>query len=178
MTQPKGAELLRAAAKVLRADFQRIRQTIPHAGEKGLEKADVTPMDEVVHTSPLIVTTTRGIVFAYDSAITLKRAWEVLSEFNAKVHSDLWIDEVVILDKGSISYMVHSLHRGFVAGYGKATKKVMITPVFVVPIVTEQGEYTLSHFMVNLSGHLTFYRRKSAVPFKFLADPERKVKIG
>src|SRR2546425_798666 len=37
MTQPKGAELLRAAAKVLRADFQRIRQSIPHAGEKGRE---------------------------------------------------------------------------------------------------------------------------------------------
>jgi hypothetical protein len=266
VTQPRGAELLRAAAKVLRADFERIRQTVPHSGERGLEtellfnqflnehlpkrfsatrgfvvdtdgemspqldsivydrldaltfkggeqnlivphdnvaavvqvksrldgkelksaaeniaavkrleKADVTPMDEVVRASPLIVTTTRGIVFAYDSAITLERAGEVLGEINTKIHSDLWIDELVVLDKGTISYAMQGLSGGLIGGYNKANKKVLNTPIIVVPVIAEQGEYTLSQFMVNLSGHLTIYRRKNILPFKFLADPDRKV---
>jgi len=266
VTQPKGAELLAAAAKLLRAEFEAIRQTIPNAGEKGLEteilfnrflndhlpkrfgatrgfvvdtegamspqldtiiydrldaltfkrgeqnlivphdnvaavvqvksrldakelqsaakniaavkrleKADVTPMDEVVRASPLIVTTTRGIVFAYDSVITLERAGEVLGEINTTIHSDLWIDELVVLDKGTISYAMQGLSGGLVGGYNKANKKVLNTPIIVVPVITEQGAYTLSQFMVNLSGHLTFYRRKNILPFSFFADPDRKV---
>lgn len=261
--EPKGSELLAAASRKLRADFNYRRETNPHAGEKGrefedlvieflnnhlpkrfhasrgfvvdstgsmtghtdvilydqldafvfradaenliipndntaavlevkttldaaaienaaqkiedakaLKKLEIAPAQGSEGDGGLVLTRTRGILFAFDTAITPDTAWKHLAAENDRRNSDLWIDEIVVLDKWHISYGFQPPHLGVQGMYGgKASLGVPVPAIYIVPLVSEKGETTLSEFMVRLTGHLTHFQRRPGLPFSFFVSP-------
>jgi hypothetical protein len=116
----------------------------------------------------LITTKTLGIVFAYESKTTLETLAENLKEINKEIPSDHWVDLVVILDKGVISYTIQLPFSKEFPGWfaGSASKDFPVPPFYIHLVKEELGELTLNRFFVYLTSHLTFYRKRSSVVFE------------
>jgi hypothetical protein len=260
MEMPKGAELLAQAGKRLRANFESIREGIPHSGERGRETQDAlmkflnahlpkrytstsgfiidsrntvsrhldaivydqldalafspaegtliipndnvaavlevkstlskaeleAAADQIAHVKALVklppqpsdaplaegglqLTATRGIVFGYSSATSIDSLAANLEEINAASDSDLWIDEIAILDRGCISYAMSVPVSGARMLYGgKASPNAIPFPTYVVLEVSSSPEAVLPSFMARLTSHLTHYRRRPGVRLDML----------
>jgi len=132
---------------------------------KKLSKTPITNIDQPVTFSTLITTKTLGIVFAYDSTTSLETLAINLREINENIPSNQWIDIVVIIDKGIIGYTVQNPFEEDFIGYfgGEATSDFSVFPIYLHLVKEDLGELTLNRFLVNLMGHLTFYRKRSSV---------------
>jgi hypothetical protein len=144
---------------------------------KSLKKLGPPPSTGLGQDDGLVVTRTRGILFAFETAISPETAWTHLAALNEQRHSDLWLDEVVVLDKWHISYAFQPPYLGVQGMFGgKASLDVSTPALYIVPVVAERGETTLSEFMVRLTGHLTFYQRRPGLPFSFFIAENKKLK--
>ncbi len=130
---------------------------------KGLAKAPELPTDYADPNSRIQLTGTRGIVFAYSAATSLESLYANLREINATTDSDQWIDEIVVLGVGSISYRVtFPISRATTEFGGKTSGAAQLFPVFVSPAIQSSPDFVLATFMQRLGGHLSHYRRRPA----------------
>lgn len=145
------------------------------ASVKKLRKTPITNVDQPVTFSSLITTRTLGVVFAYDSKTSLETLAENLCEINVGIPSDHWIDLVVVLDKGIIGYMLQFPFSQNLPGWfaGAATKDFPVFPIYIHLVKEDLAELTLNRFFVNLTAHLTFYRKRAAIPFDSIMGKQK-----
>jgi hypothetical protein len=140
------------------------------ASVKSIKPSPIGGADQPVTFSNLINSGTLGCVFAFDSYTTLQTLAENLSEINSASHSDLWIDLVVVLDKGLVGYALQKImHKSFIGWVGgPSTDDFLIPPFYVHLAHISHGEKTLNQFFLRLMAHLTFFRKISAIDFDAL----------
>lgn len=144
------------------------------ASVKALKRSPLSSVDQPVTLSRFVMTRPLGIVFAYDATTSLDTLAENLAAINESYPSDHWIDLVVVLDKGVVGYSVQMIFTPDLGGWhgGPAVENFMVPPFYVHLTREELGDLTLNRFFVSLTGHLTFYRRRSAVRFSSLLGEE------
>lgn len=140
------------------------------ASVKSLSKSPLSNVDQPVTMSTFIATQTLGVVFAHDSQTSLETLSENLLELNASYPTNQWIDLVVVLDKGIITYALQKLFEDKLAGwFSKATvHDFMIPPHFIHLVKEENAELALNKFFFHLVNHLAFFRKRSTVTFESL----------
>ena len=155
-------ELRDTASKI--ADVKRIKAT-PLCG-----------VDQPVTFSDIITTSVLGCVFAFDSYTSLETLSENLKEINSQQSdTSLWIDLVVVLDKGCISYALQPIFQRDFIGWlaGSSGNDFAVPPLYVHLVQSEFGDRTLNHFFVRLITHLTFFRKISGVDLMTLFRASR-----
>jgi len=137
------------------------------ASVKQIKAAPITNVDQPVTLSDLIMTSTLECVFAFDSYTTLDTLADNLREINSEYDSHNWIDLVVVLDQGFISYAIQMPFGQHLPGWlgGSSVDNFAIPPYYVHLALCRAGQSTLNHFFVKLMAQLTFFRRRSTVDF-------------
>jgi hypothetical protein len=112
-----------------------------------------------------------GVVFAYTSETTLKTLAKNLKEINQSLPKNQWIDLVVVLDKGIISYIPkipgENPSRGVVM-MPEATNDFKIPAWYVHLCIFEEPEHALHYFFIHLMSSIAFFRRRIPLPFDSL----------
>lgn len=144
---------------------------------KSLKKSPFSDLDQRSTGSQLATVETLGIIFGFDSDISLETLASHLKELNKSYPSNLWPDMVVVLDKGVIEYWVswpgESNLAGELANSGSAG--FPIPPFYVHLTVLNDGNYSLNRFFNRLLSQLTFYpRRPGTVPFDIILEGTTK----
>lgn len=114
---------------------------------------------------------TLGIVFGFDSDLSLDTIASHLKELNNSYPSNLWPDMAVVLDKGVIEYWVSFPGESRLVGElaNSCDEGFPIPPFFAHLTSLQDGKYSLNRFFNRLLSQLTFYpRRPSTVPFDII----------
>jgi len=136
---------------------------------KSLKKTEVTNVDQPVTLGELTIITTMGVVFAFNSSSSLKTLSENMLEINKEIPSNRWIDLIVVLDVGIITYGMKQPLSSKIARYGGLTGNESVpVPYYVQLMASGSGEETINEFYLHLLSHLTFFRKRSSVDFKSL----------
>ncbi|MFV8258303.1 DUF6602 domain-containing protein [Bdellovibrio bacteriovorus] len=146
------------------------------AAAKKINPTPINGFDQPVNFANLVNTSILGCVFAYESATTLETLAENLKEISAEIDSNHWIDMVVVLDKGIISYVIqYPMGKEFPGWFGGALSDgVVVPPVYVHLVTEETASLSLNHFYVRLMSHLSIYRQRSSVPFDAALGKEQR----
>jgi hypothetical protein len=107
------------------------------------------------------------LVFAFDAYTSLETLSENLRDINTRYDSRSWIDIIMVLDKGVISYVVQQPFDQRAVGWfgGSAVPNPIVPPYYVILVRNEVGAMALNHFYVRLMSHLTFFRQRSTIDF-------------
>jgi hypothetical protein len=137
------------------------------AGIKALKATPICGADQPVTFSEIITTHVLGCVFAFDSYTSMETLAENLKEINSERDASLWIDVVVVLDKGSTGYSLQPIFQQDSIGWlgGSLDANFMIPPLYVHLVQSEEGERALHHFFMQLMTHLAFFRKISGIDF-------------
>jgi len=156
------AELIDAAQKISRV--------------KSLKKSPIGNVDQRVTMSDVVVTKTTGIVFAYSSATTLETLANNLAEINKGIPFNKWIDKIIVLDKGLITYYVKSP-----MGMGIFGEISSISPDAKWPLpyylnitIVPDCKKSINELYAYVMHHLTFFRKKSSVDTTVITGKEGK----
>lgn len=145
------------------------------ASVKSLHRTELTNMDQPVNFTNFITNTSLGIVFAYDSKTTLKTLAKNLKEINKKMPRAHWVDVVVVLGKGMIGYCSKLPGEDKAALMLPETSKDFIIPPFYVYLsIFDDANYALNRFFLNLMSVLTFFRKRTSIPFSNLLKGSNK----
>lgn len=142
---------------------------------KKLRKTPINEADQPGTFSSTLITKTLGIVFAYDSVTSLKTLSLNLAEINEEYPWDEWIDMVVVLDKGIISYVFQMPYSMEVPGLIGGMEGDFPTPPFYVHLMADDsGDMALNRFFLYLMTHLTFFRRRSTLRIDSMLENQAK----
>jgi hypothetical protein len=136
------------------------------AGVKTIKATPICGADQPVTFSDIITTNVLGCVFAFDSYTSMEALAENLKEINGSQDSSLWVDLVVVLDKGYIGYAFQSIFQKDLIGWTGGSSggdDFMIPPLYLHLVQSNTGEQALHHFFMRLMTHLTFFRKISGV---------------
>jgi hypothetical protein len=135
------------------------------ADVKTIKATPICGADQPVTFSAIITTNVLGCVFAFDSYTSMETLAENLKEINSAQDSSLWVDLVVVLDKGYTGYALQPIFQQDFIGWlgGSLDDDFMIPPLYVHLVQSEMGERALNHFFVRLMTHLAFFRKISGV---------------
>lgn len=162
------AAVIEVKSNLTKKELQDAAQKI--ASVKSLKRTPVTNIDQPVTFSDLIINTSLGIVFAYESQTSLITLAENLKEINAEMPRAHWIDAVVVLDKGMISYCTifpgEEGSRGLIMP--EASEDFMIPACYVHLSIFEDAPYALNRFFINLMSVLAFFRKRTSIPLNGL----------
>ncbi len=160
------AELIDAAQKISRV--------------KSLKKSPIGNVDQQVTMSDVVVTKTTGIVFAYSSTTSLETLANNLAEINKDIPFNEWIDEIIVLDKGLITYYVQSpIGKGIFGTISSISPDaVWPLPYYLSITIIPDCEKTINELYAYIMHHLTFFRKRSSVDTTAITGKEGKpVKI-
>jgi len=127
------------------------------ADVKAIKATPICGADQPVTFSAIISTNVLGCVFAFDSYTSMETLAENLKEINSAQDSSLWVDLVVVLDKGYTGYALQPIFQQDFIGWlaGSLDDDFMIPPLYVHLVQSEMGERALNHFFVwNIQGVL------------------------
>jgi hypothetical protein len=131
-------------------------------------------MDQVSTGSHLSTVETLGVIFGFDSKISLQTLATHLKELNNSHTSNLWPDMVVILDKGLLNYWVSFPGESSLSAelYNSCLEEGYPIPPFYIHLtIVNDCEYALNRFFNRLLSQLTFFaRRPSTVPFDIVLE--------
>jgi len=132
---------------------------------KNLNKTPITNVDQEVTKGGLTITQSLGVVFAYTSSTSLETLSENLVEINKDIDAYCWVDLVVVLDKGIISYAVKQPLNPSISGSfgGIPCPNPIPIPYYITLGKLELGENTINEFLTRMLSHLTFFRKRSSV---------------
>ena len=107
--------------------------------------------DQPVTFSDIITTNVLGCVFAFDSYTSMETLAENLKEINSSQDASLWVDLVVVLDKGCTGYALQPIFQKEFIGWlgGSLGDDFLIPPLYVHLVHLEEGERTLHHFFMR-----------------------------
>ncbi len=166
------AAVIEVKSKINKGELSDAAEKI--ASVKRIKASPITNVDQPVTFSDMIMTTTLGVVFAFDSYTSLTTLAENLKEINSNFDSSNWIDLVVVLDRGFIGYSVQFPFGQFFPGWsgGPTTEDFKVPPFYIHLVKHESGNLTLNHFFVKLMSHLTFFRKRSSIDFGSVLGPD------
>lgn len=135
------------------------------ASVKRLRKSRVAAFERDPAGSVPTMTTTLGIVFAYQAATSLETLAENMASANASRPTQEWADMVAVLDEGVIGYMMQMPFGGGVSGFagGSCDPDFAIPPWYVHLVIEKLGDLTLNRMFLRLMHHLAFYRTRSGL---------------
>ncbi len=135
------------------------------ASVKRLKRTPVSNADQPVTFSELIVSSSYGIVFAYDSETSLISLAENLKEINKTKPRSEWIDIIVVLGKGVITYSVQFPGEIGFRGLMMPVASEGFSPpaIYVHLIISNDGKYALNRLFGTLVTTLSFFRKKTAI---------------
>ena len=139
------------------------------ASVKRLKKPPLGNVDMTSTPSGLDVTGTMGVIFGFDSDVSLETLAEHAAELNSKYESSLWPDVIVSLDQGVITYAVQWPGQDLMAATlgtrpSPGEGRYYPPPWFVHLLVHEDGELTLNRFFLLLLMQLAFYPHRHGTP--------------
>lgn len=141
------------------------------ASVKKLKRSPISNQDQHVNFSNFISINCLGVVFAYTSETTLKTLAKNLKEINQSLPKSQWIDLVVVLGKGIISYVPKipgENHSRAVVMMPEATDDFKIPAWYVHLCIFEEPEHALHYFFIHLMSSIAFFRRRIPLPFDSL----------
>jgi hypothetical protein len=99
-----------------------------------------------------------------------------MRELNEQRDSKEWIDLVVVLGKGNLSYAVQMpFGKDLPGGFGGPTEdSFAIVPIYVHLTKSEDADLALNHFFLRLMSHLAFFRKRTTLDFEGVLGPDRK----
>jgi hypothetical protein len=152
---------------------------------KKLMKDQLSDLDSNPTSGPATTTTTMGIVFAFSAETLLNTLAENMAELNAQYQSSQWPDLIVVLDTGTINYLV-----AYPGTKGNLPGSMMTTPDprhlgyapppwYVQLCTNEDGQFALNRMFMLLMTHLTVYPyRKVSPPFEtLLGDASKQARM-
>ncbi len=133
---------------------------------KQLAKRPLTDMDRTATGSHLSTLGTLGVIFGFDSEISLEKLAEHAVELNSQYESNLWPDMIVVLDEGIVSYAYSFPGETTMAAMWAPPldKEFVIPPMYVSLFIYPDKEFTLNRFFLMLLSHLTFYPYRVSTP--------------
>lgn len=140
---------------------------------KSLKKTPFSDLDQKPTGSQFANVSTLGIIFGFDSDLSLDTIASHLKELNKSYPSNLWPDMVILLDKGVVEYWVSFPGESKLAGElaNSCDEGFPIPPFYVHLTALYDGKYSLNRFFNRLLSQLTFYpRRPSTVPFDIILE--------
>ena len=140
---------------------------------KKLSKTPKTSMDQKATGSDLTTVGTLGIVFGFDTDISLEALANEAKDLNKSYESRLWPNMIAVLDKGVINYALSFPGEENLSGElaPPCDENFKVPPFYIHLAILEDKEYTLNRFFTSLLSHLTFYpHRPSMVPFNVMME--------
>ena len=147
---------------------------------KSLKKSPISNVDQQVTMTEVVVTKTTGIVFAYSSTTTLETLANNLADINKDIPFNEWIDEIIVLDKGLITYYVKSpMGKGVFGTISSISPDAKWPlPYYLSISIIPDCDKSINEFYAYIMHHLTFFRKRSSVDTTVITGKEGKpVKI-
>lgn len=143
---------------------------------KAMKVSPISNLDQK-HEHGIILDRPMTCVFAFDSYTSLDALAENLEELNRELPSELWVDMVVVLNKGVLSYAGQLPHASQLLGNwgGPTADMKSVAPVFVHLIRRDDSEFALNHFFSHLISHLAFFRQRAAIEFEGMVPSSGQV---
>jgi hypothetical protein len=167
------AAVIQVKSKLSKAELKDAAENI--ASVKKLQRSPITNLDQPVNFSNFIVNNSLGVVFAYDSKTSLKALAKNLKEINKKLPRAQWIDVVVVLGKGMLSYcMQFPGEKKYNNMMPEASADFSVPACYVHLCLFEDSKYALNRFFMHLMSVLSFYRKRTALPFESILGGAEK----
>lgn len=146
------------------------------ASVKAMRPSPISELDQPATSNRMIMANTLGVVFAYESYTSMDALAENLREINEQYDSKEWIDLVVVLGKGILSYAVQiPFGRNFQGWFGGPTDdEFLVSAIYVHLTKNEDKSLVLNHFYLKLISHLAFFRNRTTLDFDGLLGREEK----
>jgi hypothetical protein len=158
------ASVIEVKSKLTKAELEDAAEKI--ASVKKLQRTPITNLDQPVNFSNFIINNSLGVVFAYDSKTSLKALAKNLKEINKKLPRAQWIDAVVVLGKGMLSYGVRFPGaEKYNSMMPEASADFSVPACYVHLCLFDDSKYALNRFFMHLMSVLSFYRKRTALPF-------------
>lgn len=140
------------------------------ASVKTLEKSRIGVMDRPTTRSGLDTVGTMGVIFGFDSDLSLGTLAKHARELNSQYESYYWPDMIVVLDKGVVTYAVkwpgsdNPLAGAMSPQHPKGHDLVNPPPWFVSLVEYREEKRALNRFFITLLAHLSLYPNRFGVP--------------
>lgn len=157
------AAVIEVKAKLNKSELEDAAKKV--ASVKSLKRTPVTNIDQPVTFSDLIISASLGVVFAFDSETSLRTLADNLKAINKGLPRAHWIDVIVVLGKGMISYCMKlpgEDRTGLVMP--EASEDFIIPPCYIHLSVFEDAPYALNGFFISLMSVLAFFRKRTTIP--------------
>jgi hypothetical protein len=143
------------------------------ASVKKLKRSPISNQDQQVNFSNRISIAGLGVVFAYTSDTTLKTLAKNLREINQSHPKSQWIDLIVVLGKGIISYVPqipgeNNLRGVMMMPEAPDDLKTPALCLYVHLCIFEEPEHALHYFFMYLMSYIGFFRKRISPPFNSL----------
>ena len=161
------AAVIEVKAKLNKSELEDAAKKV--ASVKSLKRTPVTNIDQPVTFSDLIISTSLGVVFAFDSETSLRTLADNLKAVNRDLPRAHWIDVIVVLGKGMISYCMKfpgEDRTGLIMP--EASEDFIIPPCYIHLSVFEDVPYALNGFFISLMSVLAFFRKRTTIPMNDL----------
>lgn len=137
---------------------------------KKLRRNPISGIDQPVTFSDLILNSSYGVIFAFDSETTLETLATNLRDINHQLPQSQWTDIVVILKKGIINYSLQFPGNKSMMGQmmPPASEDFTPPPYYIHLAISEDRDYALNRFFGSLVAQLTFYRKKTSISLENL----------
>lgn len=170
------ASVIEVKSKLTKDELEDAAEKI--ASVKKLQRNPITNLDQPVNFSNFIFNNCLGVVFAYDSKTSLKTLAKNLKEINKKLPRALWIDAIVVLGKGMISYGVQFPGaKNYNIMMPEASSDFNVPACYVHLCLFEDAKYALNRFFVSLMSVLSSYRKRTALSFESILAGAEKTAI-
>ena len=167
------ASVIEVKSKLNKAELKDAAEKI--ASVKKLQRSPITNLDQPVNFSNFIINNSLGVVFAYDSTTSLKTIAKNLKEINKKLPRAQWIDVVVVLGKGMLSYcMQFPGDKKYNNMMPEASADFNVPACYVHLCLFEDSKYAINRFFMHLMSVLSFYRKRTALPFESILGGAEK----
>jgi hypothetical protein len=156
------AAVIEVKAKLNKSELEDAAKKV--ASVKSLKRTPVTNIDQPVTFSNLIINASLGVVFAFDSETSLRTLADNLKAINKGLPRAHWIDVIVVLGKGMISYCMKfpgEDRTGLIMP--EASEDFIIPPCYIHLSVFEDAPYALNSFFISLMSVLAFFRKRTTI---------------
>lgn len=134
------------------------------ASVKSLKKRPSSEMDLKATGSGLKMSATLGVIFAFTSDISIETAGKKMGELNGQFDPRLWPDMLVLLDVGTVNYVIQS-PGGEMSGDLMPREDIFpIAPFYVNLAIRKDADLSLNRFFITLLSHLQFFPHRPSVP--------------
>jgi hypothetical protein len=137
----------------LRASYEKISQ---------IKKLAKTPIPATPKTP--VADVTMGIIFAVDSTVPLEKIGEELEQLNKTRSHHHWVNAVVVLSRGTVSYTCQFPHQPMGDFLPPASGGFMLAPMYIHIVARPHSPFALNRMCSILFPYLCFFSPGTVSP--------------